>query len=70
MKVQLVLVAVQPGRDKRSERHDALICELPEIQGVGSPCAAYPIVVDLAVLRDGVLNGDQGNVHLLMEVVF
>ena len=63
------LVAVQPGGDKRSERHDALICELSEIQG-GSPCATYPIVVDLAVLRDGVLNGDQGNVHLLMEVVF
>ena len=32
--------------------------------------ARDPIVVNLAVLRNGVLNGDQGDVDLLMEVVF
>ena len=34
LEAQLVSAAVQASRDKRTERHDALISEFPEIKGV------------------------------------
>ena len=34
------------------------------------PWPPDPVVMNLSVLRDGVLNGDQGDVHLLVEIFF